>query len=419
MKKKHDSILKRMVNRVEERRLRLRGDLERRFHLRRWFPQVPLAVAMALFGLRNAFPLLSQIQLIQQKILHRGPVEDFQHLPRLFHFLGGIPHTVLGVVEILMSLGLLFRSRFAWTVCLVLSIASLAILLQPGPDRFSLATVFDLGLLGVLLLYRGSFSRSSLATGTLFSLVSIVLLFGYAIFGSYMLGKGFKPPIMTLETAFYFSVVTMTTVGYGDIVPTTDDAKLFVVSMIILGITIFTASISTVLIPIMNERIHRLILGEKKRMPRKNHFILIGTGGLALNAYQELKNRDLPVTLIVNRKEMGTPWDGADQVEGDPADPQTLGEAGAMEAQAVLSLLDNDSENAFVVLAVREMKSPAKTVVSVRDRVNLSRIRTVRPDMVLSPDVIGGELLAMALTGEKIEGDDFLKRIFRTGQIGS
>lgn len=88
-----------------------------------------------------------------------------------------------------------------------------------------------------------------------------------------------------------------------------------------------------------------------------------------------------------------------------------------MEARAILSLLDNDGENAFVVLAVREMDSPARTVVSVRDRVNLVRIRTVRPDMSLSPDVIGGELLAMALTGEKIDGEDFLHRIFRSGQV--
>lgn len=417
MQEKGVPVQKRLFSGVSERVRQVWESLEKTVHLRRWFPQVPLAIAMALLGFRNAFPLLTQVHLIRAELSTHGPVEDFQHLPRLFHFLGGIPHTVLGLVEILMSIGLLFRSRFAWTVGLVLSVASLVILLQQSSERFSLATFFDVCLLGVLLVFRGSFSRSSLATGTLFSLVSIVLLFGYSIFGAYLLGKGFKPPILTLETAFYFSVVTMATVGYGDIVPTTDDARLFVVSIILFGITVFTASVSTVLIPMMNERIQRLLLGDKKRMTRKNHFILIGTGGLALNTYQELNSRNLPVTLIVNRKELESPWDNVDQVEGDPADTRTLREAGAMEARAILSLLDNDGENAFVVLAVREMNSPARTVVSVRDRVNLARIRTVRPDMILSPDVIGGELLAMALTGEKIDGEDFLHRIFRSGQV--
>lgn len=259
--------------------------------------------------------------------------------------------------------------------------------------------------------FRRDFSRSNLATGTLFSVISIILLFGYAIFGAYILGKGFSPPIDSLLTAFYFSVVTMATVGYGDIVPKTDDARMFVVSLIILGISVFTASLSTVVLPMMNDRVRHLLMGGRRKMSRKNHYILVGTGGLAANVFAELNDRNLPVTLIVNRRIEEPPWNTVDQVIGDPADTEVLKEAGILAARALLSLLENDGENAFVVLAARASGTEAKTVVSVRDRVNLARIRTVRPDMILAMDVIGAQILGMALSGEPVDGDQLLKKV--------
>ena len=141
------------------------------------------------------------------------------------------------------------------------------------------------------------------------------------------------------------------------------------------------------------------------------HYILVGTGGLAANVFAELTDRNLPVTLIVDRRKDEPPWNVVDQVEGDPADTEVLKKAGIMDARALLSLLDNDGENAFVVLAARASGTEAKTVVSVRDRVNLARIRTVRPDMILAMDVIGAQILGMALTGESVDGDLLLKKV--------
>ena len=380
------------------------------FHARIWFPHVPLAIGLGLFGLRNLVPLLTEIGNLRTGAVHYSPVQEFRALPEFFHDLGKGPHSLIGILEILMAVGLLFRSRFAWSVALVLVSASLGILLYPG-GHMSFRAAGDILLLGGLLFFRRDFSRSNLATGTLFSVISIILLFGYAIFGAYILGKGFSPPIESLLTAFYFSVVTMATVGYGDIVPKTDDARMFVVSLIILGISVFTASLSTVVLPMMNDRVQHLLMGGRRKMNRKNHYILVGTGGLAANVFAELTDRNLPVTLIVDRRKDEPPWNVVDQVEGDPADTEVLKKAGIMDARALLSLLDNDGENAFVVLAARASGTEAKTVVSVRDRVNLARIRTVRPDMILAMDVIGAQILGMALSGESVDGDLLLKKV--------
>jgi voltage-gated potassium channel len=182
-----------------------------------------------------------------------------------------------------------------------------------------------------------------------------------------------------------------------------------------LGISVFPASLSTVVLPMMNDRVRHLLMGGRRKMSRKNHYILVGTGGLAANVFAELNDRNLPVTLIVNRRIEEPPWNAVDQVVGDPADTQVLKEAGILDARALLSLLENDGENAFVVLAARASGTEAKTVVSVRDRVNLARIRTVRPDMILAMDVIGAQILGMALSGEPVDGDQLLKKVLFAG----
>ena len=77
----------------------------------------------------------------------------------------------------------------------------------------------------------------------------------------------------------------------------------------------------------------------------------------------------------------------------------------------MLALMDDDSENAFVVLAAKELKVSAKTVAAVNDAKHLSRIRHVHPDMIIAPQVLGGELLTSMLTGERIDVANLMDRI--------
>lgn len=385
-----------------------------KLHPKFWFPHGVLALILILLGIRNVLPLLQQIRLLSEGIIRYGPVEDFSHLPAFFHHWMGSLRSFIGILQILMGMGLVFRSRFAWAAGIVLSSASFLILFRQNHGHLILPSMGDLVLFFCLIVFRRQFYRSNIATGTMFSLISIILLFSYAVFGSFLLGMGFKPPIKNLLTSFYYAVVTMSTVGYGDIVPVTDDARIFTVSIIILGISVFTASLSTVILPLMNDRVQHLLMGEKKGMIRKNHYILVGTTGLAMNTYQELIQRNFPVTFIVPKRRIDADWEQIDQVEGDPMDPETLKKAGILDASAILSLLEDDSENAFVVLAARETGSVAKSVVSVKDRVKLTRVRTVHPDMILSSDLIGGELLAMALAGEDVDGNRIIQKIFQS-----
>jgi voltage-gated potassium channel len=368
---------------------------------RYWFPHIPLALALAGGG----YLILRIIVEFQRAVL----LSDFPH-----HILDlrpqSMPYVLIGVAMLVMSVGLLFRSRFAWIVAIVLTasmVLSVTILGRHGQG----AGIFyydGLLMLALLLSYRW-FDRTSLAAGTLFAITSALLLLIYAVFGSLYLGTQFSPPIKDLVTSFYFSVVTMCTVGYGDITPKSVDARLFTISVMILGLAVFATSVTAIAGPMIT----RLTKPKEKRMKRTNHFIVIGATPLAYNTYRELKNRNQEVVLVLPQPPVSGDIDPNDLLVGDANSLETLRKAGADQAQAVLAMRADDSDNAFIVLAVKELKGKAKTVVAINDSKHMERIKLVQADIVIAPEVLGGELLAMALSGEPITSDFVMNRFFQ------
>jgi voltage-gated potassium channel len=235
----------------------------------------------------------------------------------------------------------------------------------------------------------------------------------YATLGSYYLGAEFSPPIKDLVTALYYAMITMTTVGYGDIVPHTPEARLFAVSVVVLGVAVFATSLTAVVSPMINRSLQRIVNQKGRTMKRKDHYIVIGNSSLAINTWRELTKRGQPVTrLLRDAPEEGELGD-VDIVVGDSSDIDVLRQAGAHEAKAVLAMRDDDAENAFTVLAVKELGGSARTVAAVNDARHLSRIKLVQPDVIIAPQVLGGELTAMLLTGEKVTADFVLQRVFQ------
>jgi voltage-gated potassium channel len=369
-----------------------------------WFPHVPLALALA--G--------GAIGLLRSDLGN-----DWQHyvallMDRQFDLRPGVlPPLLIGLGLLTMAAGLSMRSRLAWTMAVLLVIAALASLIFGLHHSMGLLIYFSLLLLALVVTWQ-SFDRSSLAASTLFAFTSVAMLVMYATLGSYYLGAEFSPPIKDLVTALYYAMITMTTVGYGDIVPRTPEARLFAVSVVVLGVAVFATSLTAVVAPMMKRSLQRIVSHKGRTMKRKDHYVVIGNTSLAINTWRELTKRGQPVTRLLREALAdGESSMDVDVVLGDSSDIDVLRQAGAHEAKAVLAMRDDDAENAFTVLAVKELGGSARTVAAVNDARHLSRIKLVQPDVIVAPQVLGGELTAMLLTGEKVTADFVLERVFQ------
>jgi voltage-gated potassium channel len=316
---------------------------------------------------------------------------------------------------LLMSGGLWFRSRAAWMLSvfvMVLAVIVRLLTLSAQPEMPWLLG-YGMVLTGILLVSHRHFERTSFRFGTLAALIAVVVLFGYAVFGTYFLGDQFSPHVDNLTDAIYVSVVTMTTVGFGDFTPDTADARLFIVSIIILSIALLSTAVGATLIPAIIRKVEQLTTARNIKMNRNGHYIIVGYSALSSNTYRELVGRQEPVTVILLRESDGAQFNDPDLdvVVGDGSDLETLRKAGAEKAKAILALLDDDSENAFVILAVKELQVKARTVAAVNQSKHLNRIRRVHPDMIIAPQVLGGELLTSMLTGERIDINDLMDRL--------
>lgn len=371
-----------------------------------WFPHVPLAIAMVLGGY---FLLRLDFAGRWQQYAQALAQGDFDVPASL------LPPLLIGGGMLIMAFGLLTRSRLAWTMATLLAITGGVSLLfdEHGQSNLLLA-YFVLMVVGMGFAWR-QFDRSSVAASTLFAVTSVVMLMLYATFGAYYLGDQFKPAIADLVTASYYAIVTMSTVGYGDITPQTSEAKLFTVSIILLGVAVFATSLTAVIAPLVSNSLQKIVNRKGPRMKRENHFVVIGAGSLAVNTARELARRGHPVTRLVRAADENADAADAqvDTVVGDPSSNAVLKEAGAHQAQAVLAMMVDDSENAFVILAVKELKGKARTVAAVNDASNLSRVKLAQPDVVISPQVLGGELIAMVMSGEPVTPEFVMKHVFQ------
>jgi len=394
----------------------IRGRQERfrksRFHWLlsdKWFPHIPLAVFVALLGVLRVAPAF------QQTFEWPSFLENIVQSEKRFALtsLRGLPDAIPGIFLVVMALGLLLRSRLAWIITVLFLLASMAIdVIDYYPKDSAGLIVYNIVLLAALFVWRKHFGKSSLAAATLFSMVSIFTLLGYALVGTYELGEHFLPKIEDVYTALYYVIVTMSTVGYGDITPQTTEARMFAISIIILGITVFATSLSAILMPLINKRMKRMMKREDPQMGRSEHYIIVGDSALSRNTYRQLKTRGETVTVILPSMPEDSQFEPDDVVTGDGSDLDVLKNVKAADAKAVLALGNNDSENAFVVLAAKELAAGLKTVAGVSSSGNLARVRSVKPDIVLSPQILGAEILALALSDDKIDIEGFLSRIF-------
>jgi voltage-gated potassium channel len=376
---------------VQKAKDKLGRGLDRLIALR---PEWPLALALVLSGALN---IESGLRYNLVPFTQIGPLSS---VAQSLAVLGSSTQVFLGVSLVLVGLGLLKRLAAAWAFAVLLLAVTLGVNLAQGNRGVSL--ILSGLILLALLAFKRHFTLRTPTAHYVFSFMGILAILMYGTFGTYMLGEGFHPKIHDLISSFYFTIITLATVGYGDIVPITQETRLFVVSLLIVGLSVFATAIASILGPALSEEINRFFNPREKKMKPTNHVILAGEGALAANTSRELQARGIPFVQIIATGSTPPHLPEDLVVRGNPGDDQVLKEAGIESAVLVIAARDDDGENAFISLVAKDLNPNVRVLAVASSAGSIRRLRLARAEIVFAPSVVGGRMLANIVEGKEI-----------------
>jgi len=202
--------------------------------------------------------------------------------------------------------------------------------------------------------------------------------------------------------AFYMTLITVSTVGYGEIHPLSHAGRVFNSFLIFFGvITMFFA------IGAMTQTIIALELGEyfgkrrNRRMIEKldQHFIICGYGRVGRNAAQELKRAGVPF-VVVDREAERTEraiQAGMLAVTADSTHDETLRTVGVERARGLISALATDADNLFVILSAKNLNPKLFVATRAAEEEAEEKLRRAGADALFAPYTTAGYRLAQAV----------------------
>ena len=229
------------------------------------------------------------------------------------------------------------------------------------------------------------------------ALIFAILLF--IIFGTFgfMYSEG-----MNVLDAIWFSIMTLTTVGFGVPDNFSDLGKVISIFLMLFGVGAVLYGLTALALEFFNgnfakEYKQNLI---KKRMKNlENHIIICGFGRNGRQAARKLILHKKPF-VIVDKK----PLENRDDefrdtifINGNAIVDEVLKQAGVEKAYGIIASLPSDADNLFIVISAKEMNPNIKVISRASNSNTINKLKTAGAENVIMPDKIGGEHMASLL----------------------
>lgn len=219
----------------------------------------------------------------------------------------------------------------------------------------------------------------------------LTILFGTA---GYMVIEDFS----FLE-GLYMAVITIATVGFGEVRPLSDSGRIFTIVLILLNLALFTYFI-TLLTQFFSDgefaKLYKQIKMENRIKQLQQHVIICGFGRNGKESAQILFNNKIPFVVLEEKNELepDLEFDVKYFIKGDATKDEVLLEAGIKNARALISSLPLDADNLFVVLTAKQLNPGIKVISRASHDSSVKKLKIAGADNVIMPDKIGGAQMA-------------------------
>jgi len=205
------------------------------------------------------------------------------------------------------------------------------------------------------------------------------------------------------HTSFYWTFTTVTTVGFGDYSPATDEGRVVYYIVALTGI-----SVLGIIIGELGSRLVELSFMKMKGFKKsklKNHIIIVGWNATTEVAHSELINRGDKCVVIDGTKDfMEMKAQGVDLVVGNALDTEVLKKAAIESAQALIVPIKSDEDTVMISLKARRLNKNIRIIASVKDEQNMDIVQDAGVNQMIPASTINGLLLANSI-GENLVVD--------------
>ena len=230
-------------------------------------------------------------------------------------------------------------------------------------------------------------------------ILACILLTSVALAGTvgFMLVEGWS-----FGDSLYMAVITVSTVGYGEVRPLSSAGRALAVGVIVVAVG--TLGFSATSIGVYLADGHFLHDLRRKRMERalrrlRDHFIICGGGRFGREVAAEFARSQASYAVVDldpgGCELAGTP--GLPFVKGDAGDDQALREAGVERARGLVAALPEDDANLYVVLTARQLNPELTIITQAAEQRSIDKLRLAGANQVVSPYLIAGRAMASAL----------------------
>lgn len=235
----------------------------------------------------------------------------------------------------------------------------------------------------------------------IYAFIAFAFTIFYGIIGSHFIMG------LNLIDSIYYTVITMATVGYGDIMPVTPIEKIFTITLALSGVILVAYIFSSFITNFINkvEKMKSGVQIMKKLSQMKDHYILCGYGRVGKIILDELIKRNQKVVVVEkNIDRVQSLKEHLDFIQnenvvvinGNATENEIIKKFNIERSFGTIITTGSDVSNLFIVLSLRELDSDAWIVSRASKTENVSRLYSAGANKVISPEVSGANDLYFA-----------------------
>ena len=233
----------------------------------------------------------------------------------------------------------------------------------------------------------------------------LIILFFFLIIISGASGFYIFEENWSIFDSVYMTVITLSTVGFGEVQPLSQDGKIWTMIVIIFGVSGFAMIVSRLNSSIINFKEYKVKKMLNKIKKLRHHYILCGFGRMGAVISKELYEKNIPFVVVdLNEKKIKKINDlGYLNLHADATFDTTLREAGIMNSKGIAITLDTDQDNLFVTMSAKNLNSDIYILSRCSQKETGRKLKRAGADKIVNPYIAGGHRMTELLIAPYLE----------------